>query len=134
MSEEGHEIIQQVRRLLDRLDKLPGGDWVDGWIEGDAIRTDEAATIAGCSAQTIRRDAAAAMAAGRPIGRLISKSVWLISRRRLLNWIEGTEGLSARVEAEARAEKYKNGSVAPKIDSDERAATSSAYTNHIAAA
>lgn len=134
MSDEVHEITQQVRRQLDRLDKLPGGDWVDEWVEGDAIRTDEAAFLAGCSAQTIRRDAAAATAAGRPIGRLISKSVWLISRRRLLNRIESTEGLPARVEAEARAEKYKNGCVAPKIDSDERAATGSAYTNRIVAA
>jgi hypothetical protein len=134
MSDEVYDITQPIRRLLDRLDKLPGCDWVDEWVEGDAIRTDEAAFIAGCSAQTIRRDAAAATAAGKPIGRLISKSVWLISRRRLLNWIEGTEDLSARVEAETRAEKYKNGCVAPKIDSDERTATSSAYTNHIAAA
>ena len=131
---EVHEITQQLRRQLDRLDKLPGGDWVDEWVEGDAIRTDEAAFIAGCSAQTVRRDAAAAAAIGKPIGRLISKSVWLISRRRLLNWIEGTEGLPARVEAEARAEKYKNGCVAPKIDANERTATSSAYTNHIVAA
>jgi hypothetical protein len=124
MSEEVHEITQEVRRQLDRLDKVvPGGDWVDEWVEGDAIRTDEAAFIAGCSMQTVRRIAVAATMAGKPIGRLISKSVWLISRRRLLNWIERHHRTPARVEAEARAEKYKNGCAAPKIDADERAAT-----------
>jgi hypothetical protein len=118
-----HEITQHLRHQLDRLDKLPGGDWVDEWVEGDAIRTDEAAFIGGCSAQTIRREAVAAAAARKPIGRLISKSVWLISRHRWLDRIESIDGLSARIEAEARAEKYQNGCVAPKIDSDERAAT-----------
>jgi hypothetical protein len=124
MTCEVREITQEVRRHLDRLDKLaPGGDWVDEWVEGDAIRTDEAAIIAGRSMQTVRRMAVAAAEAGKPIGRLISKAVWLISRRRLLDWIRHNEGLPARVEAVARAEKYKNGCAAPKIISNERAAT-----------
>ena len=124
MSGERHDILREVHRLLDQLDKVaPGGDWVDEWVEGDAIRTDEAASIADCSMQTIRRTAVAASLAGKPIGRLISKAVWLISRRRLLDWIEHNEGLPARVEAVARAEKYKNGCAAPKIISNERAAT-----------
>jgi hypothetical protein len=124
MSGERHDIMREVHRLLDQLDKVaPGGDWVDEWVEGDAIRTDEAASIAGCSMQTVRRTAVAASLAGKPIGRLISKAVWLISRRRLLDWIEHNEGLPARVEAVARAEKCKNGCAAPKIISNERAAT-----------
>ena len=124
MSGERHDIMREVHRLLDQLGKVaPGGDWVDEWVEGDAIRTDEAASIAGCSMQTVRRTAVAASLAGKPIGRLISKAVWLISRRRLLDWIEHNEGLPARVEAVARAEKYKNGCAAPKIISNERAAT-----------
>jgi hypothetical protein len=124
MSGERHDLMREVHRLLDQLDKIaPGGDWVDEWVEGDAIRTDEAASIAGCSMQTVRRTAVAASLAGKPIGRLISKAVWLISRRRLLDWIEHNEGLPARVEAVARAEKYKNGCAAPKIVSNERAAT-----------
>jgi hypothetical protein len=134
MSDEVCEITREIRRQLDRLDKIPGGDWVDEWVDGDAIRTDEAAYIGGCSAQTVRRDAVAAAAAGKPIGRLISKSVWLISRRRWLNWIESTKNLSARVEAEGRAEKCRNGCVAPQFGSDERTATNSAYANHIASA
>jgi len=124
MSGERHDLMREVHRLLDQWDKsAPGGDWVDEWVEGDAIRTDEAASIAGCSMQTVRRTAVAASLAGKPIGRLISKAVWLISRRRLLDWIEHNEGLPARVEAVARAEKYKNGCAAPKIVSNERAAT-----------
>ena len=123
MSEEVHEITQGVRRQLDRLDKVvPGGDWVDEWVEGDAIRTDEAAFITGCSMQTVRRIAVAATMAGKPIGRLISKSVWLISRRRLLNWIERHHGAPAR-RGRCSCKKCENGCATPKIDSDERAAT-----------
>ena len=85
MSYKVREITQEVWRQLDQLEKLaPGGDWVDAWIEGDAIGTDEAAFIYGCSAQTVRRTAVAASLAGNPIGRQMLKSVWLISRRRFI--------------------------------------------------
>lgn len=115
MTDEVQEITREVRRQLDRLDSLPlEGDWVDAWIDGDAIRTDEAAYIYGHSAQTIRRLAEAAAVTGRPIGKQVSKSVWLISRRRILDWIEREKGLPARVEAGARAEKWKNGCSVPK--------------------
>lgn len=120
-------MITQLLRMLTELGWMPpSGDWVDAFASGDAIRTDEAAFIARCSAQTVRRRAAEALAAGRPIGILISQSVWLISLPRWLDDIERQDGLPGRVEAEARltlAEKRKNGRAAPKFDSGERAAT-----------
>lgn len=118
MNDALHEITEQVRRYMDHLDKIaPEGDWVDAWTEGDAIGTDEAAFISGCSTQTVRRMAASAALTGNPIGRQMSKSVWLISRRRLLDWIERHNGLPARVKAQASTEKWKNGRAAPNFDS-----------------
>lgn len=108
MNDTVQEIAEQVRRHMDVLEKITlEGDWVDAWTEGDAIGTDEAAFISGCSTQTVRRMAASAALTGNPIGRQMSKSVWLISRRRLLDWMERHNGLPARVKAKARAEKWK---------------------------
>ena len=119
-----HEITRELRRQLDRLDAIAlDGDWIDAWIEHDCLDTDEAAIIAGTSRQTIRRRASDAAAAGKPIGILMAKSVWLISLRRLLRWVEHNEGLSGRVEAERRAEKLLSERAAPKINPNERAAT-----------
>jgi hypothetical protein len=104
---------------------LPTGDWVDAWAEGEAIGTDEAAYIGDCSQQTVRRRAVEAQAAGEPIG-ILFMGVWLISRRRWLDDIEGREGRLGRDVAKARmacAEKCKFGRTAPKIGADERAAT-----------
>jgi hypothetical protein len=124
MSGERHDIMREVHRLLDQLDKVaPGGDWVDAFVEHDCIGTDDAAFIADASRQTIRRHAAEAAAAGRPIGVCIARSVWLISLRRLLDWIEQNDGLPALVAAEARAKKRSFERAAPKIISNERAAT-----------
>ena len=56
-------------------------DWVDEVIDadGDAIKTDEAAYIAAVSADTIRRRADAAAAAGKPFGILMAGALWLFS-------------------------------------------------------
>src|ERR1700759_5374282 len=106
MSGERHDIMRELRRQLDRLDDLaPSGDWVDAFVEHDCIGTDEAAFIADASRQTIRRHAAEAAAAGRPIGVCIARSVWLISLRRLLDWIEQNDGLPALVCGRSPREK-----------------------------
>jgi hypothetical protein len=118
-----HEITREVRRQLDRLDEVAlEGDWVQAWVSGDCIDTDIAANIAGTSRQTIRRHAAAARDIGRPIGICVAE-VWLISLRRMLRWLERTEGYPARVAAERRAEKLLADRAAPKIGVVERAAT-----------
>jgi hypothetical protein len=125
MPGERHDIMREVHRLLDQLDKVaPSGDWVDAFVEHDCIGTDEAAFIADASRQTIRRHAAEAAAAGRPIGVCIARSVWLISLRRLLDWIGQNDGLPALVAAEARTKKRSFERAASKIVAHERAATS----------
>ena len=124
MSTEILDIKREVRRQLDRLDNLAlTGDWVDAFVEHDCIGTDDAAFIADASRQTIRRHAAEAAAAGRPIGVCIARSVWLISLRRLLDWIGQNDGLPALVAAEARAKKRSFERAASKIVAHERAAT-----------
>jgi hypothetical protein len=51
---EVDDIACKLRWQVDRPGRLPmGRDWVDAWSEGDAIGTDEAALVAGVSAQTI---------------------------------------------------------------------------------
>jgi len=124
MSSEILDIKREVRRQLDRLDNLAlTGDWVDAFVEHDCIGTDDAAFIADASRQTIRRHAAEAAAAGRPIGVCIARSVWLISLRRLLDWIGQNDGLPALVAAEGRAKKRCFERAASKIAAHERAAT-----------
>ena len=124
MSREAYDITREIRRQLDRLENLaPTGDWVDAFVEHDCIGTDDAAFIADASRQTIRRHAAEAAAAGRPIGVCIARSVWLISLRRLLYWIEQNDGLPALVAAQVRAKKRSFERAAPKIVTHERAAT-----------
>ena len=124
MSREAYDITREIRRQLDRLDNLaPSGDWVDAFVEHDCIGTDDAAFIADASRQTIRRHAAEAAAAGRPIGVCIARSVWLISLRRLLDWIGQNDGLPALVAAESRAKKRSFERAASKIVTHERVAT-----------
>jgi hypothetical protein len=44
---------------------------------------------------------------GEPLGILFGKSVWKVSTRRLLAFIEKTEGLPARLAAESRARQQR---------------------------
>jgi len=80
----------EIPRLLEQIAarlrlRRPRRDWLDECLEadGDGLKTDEAAAIAGVSADTIRRRCEAAGAAGKPIGVLQARAVWLISQRRL---------------------------------------------------
>ena len=93
------QITAQVRQLP------PSNDWVDAYGTGDAISTDVAAHVAGVSSATIRRRATEAAACGKPLGILIAGSIWLISKRRLINWIRDHEGEHAALCAMTRATK-----------------------------
>jgi hypothetical protein len=101
---------QLITRLLQMLTGLgwspPVGHWTRAYVAGDAIGTDEAAYIAGCSPQTIRRRAAEAEATANPLGAWFAQSVWLISKQLLLDDIERREGRHGRNAAISRAEKY----------------------------
>jgi hypothetical protein len=107
MTDDPDRIPRMLEQMAAELRRLPAcGDWVDGFVEHDAIGTDEAAFIANCSAQTIRRHAAEAAATDKPLGIWFAQSVWLISKTRLLVWIEEREGRPGRLAAESRARKY----------------------------
>jgi hypothetical protein len=100
-------IPRALERIAEELRQQPSaGDWVDAFAERDAIGTDEAGFIADCSAQTIRRRASEATASGKPIGIWFAQSVWVISKRRLLDDIEARDGLPGRLAAISRADKY----------------------------
>jgi hypothetical protein len=87
----------------------PERDWLDEALDphGDGLKSDEAGFVMGCSADTARRRAEAAAAAGKPIGILIAGAVWLFAERRVLSWIEAEFGLPARLAAETRAQKSR---------------------------
>jgi hypothetical protein len=93
------QITAQVRQLL------PSNDWVDAYGTGDAVNCDAAAFIADVSSATIRRRATEAAAYGKPLGILIAGSIWLISTRRLIDWIRDHEGEHAALCEMTRATK-----------------------------
>jgi hypothetical protein len=93
------QITAQVRQLP------PSNDWVDAYGAGDAVNSDAAGFIADVSSATIRRRATEAAACGKPLGILIAGSIWLISKRRLIDWIRDHEGEHAALCAMTRATK-----------------------------
>jgi len=93
------QITTQVRQLP------PSNDWVDAYCTGDAINSDQAGVIADVSSATIRRRATEAAARGKPLGILVAGSIWLISKRRLIDWIRDHEGEHAALCAMTRATK-----------------------------
>jgi hypothetical protein len=120
-----YDLAKLLERAAAELRQLAApADWVDAFVDGDAIGTDFAAYICDCSAQTIRRRATDAAAAGKPLGIWFAQSVWLISKRRLLDDIEREEGRPGRLVAETRAAQYaKMNAPLQKAPALERAAT-----------
>jgi hypothetical protein len=104
--DEAASMLARAAEELRHRPATPCGDWVTAFSEGDAIGTDEAAFIACCSAQKIRRQATKAAETDKPLGVWFAQSVWLISRARLLNAIEEREGRPGRLAAMSRAAKY----------------------------
>jgi len=104
-TERDERLLAEITERF-REPHLDAHDWVAAHHAGDMLTTDAAGYIAGVSAETIRRRAVEAAMAGRPIGVQLA-SIWLISRARLLDWIEQHEGLPARLAAETRARQYR---------------------------
>ena len=90
-------------------------NWVTAYHNCDGLRTDEAAYIADCSDQTVRRYAEQAADAGRPIGIFIARSIWLIDLQLLLGEIERRHGQAARVAAGKRVERVRGLRASPQI-------------------
>lgn len=100
LADMAQRLAELERRLAAKTE-----NWVAAYHKGDALRTDEAAYIANCSDQTVRRHADQAAKEGRPIGILIARSIWLIDLKLWLDDIERWDGHDARVAAEKRASR-----------------------------
>ncbi|MDA9427127.1 hypothetical protein [Bradyrhizobium sp. CCBAU 53380] len=107
MIDRDHMITLHLQMLAELGWTPPTSHWAHAYVAGDAIGTDEAAYIAGCSPQTIRRRAVEAAAAGNPIGVWFAQSVWLISKQLLLEDIERRDGRYGRNAAISRAENMR---------------------------
>ncbi|UPK32844.1 hypothetical protein IVB18_31970 [Bradyrhizobium sp. 186] len=103
---EQERIARALEQITAQVRKLPlSEDWVGAYTTGDAVNSDTAAFIADVSSATIRRRAAEAAACAKPLGILIAGSIWLISKRRLIDWIRDHEGEHAALCAMTRATK-----------------------------
>jgi hypothetical protein len=105
MYEQEH-IVRALEQITAQVRQLPpSNDWVDAYGAGDAVNSDAAGIIADVSSATIRRRATEAAACGEPLGVLIAGSIWLVSTRRLIDWIKDHEGEHAALCASTRAAK-----------------------------
>ena len=97
------ERLEQIAAELRRADRV---DWVDD--PNEVLTIAEAAQVAGRSDETIRR-----WCADHRIGRLFATSLWLVSRRRLLQHIERRFGRPAMVLAMSRGQMQHRSLSAP---------------------
>ena len=97
------DLLAQLGRRLARTAAAPA-DWVTAYLDGDALRTDEAAFIAGVSTETVRRHCDAAADVGEPLGIHVA-SIWLVSQKRWLADIERRKGPLERRVAENRCKE-----------------------------
>jgi hypothetical protein len=107
-------VAAEAAAALRRLDAPR--DWLDEVLDlgGDALKSDEAAFVAGCHVDTLLGRCKIAAATDRPLGTLMAGAIWLISKRRLLAAIEAKEGLPARLAAESRAQKSVESRLPPE--------------------
>jgi hypothetical protein len=103
----------------------PPRNWIAQFRDGDALNASDAAFIAGCDAQTIRRwcELREIEHPSRPLGYLVGR-LWLVDADELLNEIEHRKGFYSRREAETRLKQFREARrAAPlSIERSERAA------------
>src|SRR6266566_9399052 len=93
-------VAKALDTLAAALRRRPASrTWIDEYLSGEILLTDQAAVLAALSSETIRRRCEAAAPTNRPLGVLIAGSVWLVSRSQLLDQIELREGKPARLAA-----------------------------------
>jgi hypothetical protein len=107
MTDDPAQLAEHLEQIAAMVRRLPAAsDWIDAYLSGEILLTDQAAEIAATSTETIRRRCEATASTSRPLGVLIAGSVWLVSRSGLLGWIEAHEGgAPAMLAARSRAEK-----------------------------
>ena len=92
-------IAEALHRAADSVARLDAvSDWVDA--EHELLTVAEASAVANVSSETIRR-----WAADHRLGRLFADSLWLVSYRRLLAYIEKRSGRAALLDAQRRADE-----------------------------
>jgi len=104
MDDDPRSIAETLHRAADSVARLDAvSDWVDD--DGELLLSTEAAQIAAVSQETIRRWCGEAR-----LGRLFANSVWIISARRLFEFIERTKGRPAALEARSRQKMLQSAS------------------------
>jgi hypothetical protein len=99
-------------RLAGRVRQLDSeGDVVDQILDGELLSLDQAADVAECSDEKIRKACVAAAATKRPLG-IVFAGRWFVGKVRLLDDLEQGKidrrrGWDARLRAEERAKKYE---------------------------
>src|SRR5258707_1891154 len=100
MPNDPDQLAKRIDEIAAELRQLPAcGDWIDAFTSHDAISSDEAAFIAGCSAQTIRRRATEAAEIGQPIGISFASAGLVVSKTGLLPSIYNHQSPSRRPSA-----------------------------------
>ncbi|MGY4496960.1 hypothetical protein ACVWYH_000887 [Bradyrhizobium sp. GM24.11] len=112
LASELDRVAAEARGLAERVRQLESsGDVIDLILAGELLTLDQAADIAECSDEKIRRACELAFAANDPLG-VKPAGRWLVGKARLLDIIErgkldGRRGPEARRRAEERAKKYE---------------------------
>ena len=106
-------MIDQLLAMLAELGWTPptGGDVIELILAGELLTLDQAADVAECSDEKIRRACELAAMTNRPVG-VKWAARWLVGKARLLDDIEigkldSRRGVDARRRAEERARKYE---------------------------
>jgi excisionase family DNA binding protein len=100
MGDNSNTLVEYLTLALEEAHRTGAGiDWVDA--EGEIMTVAEAAEMAECSQETIRR-----WCGDHRIGKLFAGSLWLVSRRRMLQLIERKSGKAAMLNAAARGKKH----------------------------
>lgn len=112
LAAELDRVAAETRRLADRArQQREGEDVIDLVLRGELLTLEQAADVAGCSDEKIRRACELAAATNNPLG-VKPAGRWLVGKTRLLDDIErgkldGRRGKDARRRAEERAKKYE---------------------------
>jgi hypothetical protein len=81
MTDDPAQLAERLEQIAAMVRRLPAAsDWIDAYLSGEMLLTDQAVEIAATSTETIRRRCEATASTSRPLGVLIAGSVWLLSR------------------------------------------------------
>jgi hypothetical protein len=102
------DLLHEAKRLLTEAIELPelaeAPSLFDIFASGEILTCRRAGLIRGLSSEQSRKRCVHTAEVGQPIG-IRTDSIWLISKKRLLEDIEEYEGPYARLVAEDRARK-----------------------------